>query len=71
VLFVLEEVIGTWNAVALGAIVIAAIASVVVQHWFLGDQPLFTRPNSTKRRWPTCWCSPCSAWSAVCSPSRS
>ncbi|CAN5403175.1 ClcB-like voltage-gated chloride channel protein [soil metagenome] len=45
VLFVLEEVIGTWNAVALGAIVIAAIASVVVQHWFLGDQPLFRVPE--------------------------
>lgn len=45
VLFVLEEVIGTWNAVALGAIVIAAIASVVVQHWFLGDQPLFHVPE--------------------------
>lgn len=45
VLFVLEEVIGTWNAVALGAIVIAAVASVVVQHWFLGDQPLFRVPE--------------------------
>lgn len=44
VLFVLEEVIGTWNAVALGAIVISAIASVVVQHWFLGDRPLFHVP---------------------------
>jgi chloride channel protein, CIC family len=46
VLFVLEEVIGTWNAVALGAIVIAAISSVVVQHWFLGDQPLFRVPEA-------------------------
>jgi chloride channel protein, CIC family len=45
VLFVLEEVIGTWNAVALGAIVISAISSVVVQHWFLGDQPLFRVPE--------------------------
>jgi CIC family chloride channel protein len=44
VLFVLEEVIGTWNAVALGAIVLSAIASVVVQHWFLGDRPLFHVP---------------------------
>ncbi|HEX6974877.1 MAG TPA: chloride channel protein, partial [Vicinamibacterales bacterium] len=36
VLFVIEEVIGTWSAVALGAIVIAAVSSVVVEHLFLG-----------------------------------
>lgn len=44
VLFVLEEVIGTWNAVALGAVVLSAVSSVVVQHWFLGDRPLFHVP---------------------------
>ena len=45
VLFVIEEVIGTWSAMALGAIVLAAVSSVVVQHWFLGDQPLFRVPE--------------------------
>lgn len=45
VLFVIEEVIGTWSAVALGAVVVAAVSSVVVQHWFLGDQPLFHIPE--------------------------
>jgi CIC family chloride channel protein len=44
VLFVFEEVLGTWSAVALGAIVLAAVSSVVVQHIFLGDQPLFRVP---------------------------
>ena len=45
VLFVIEEVLGTWSAVALGAIVLAAVSSVVVQHLFLGDQPLFRVPE--------------------------
>ena len=45
VLFVIEEVLGTWSAVALGAIVLAAVSSVVVQHLFLGDQPLFRVPD--------------------------
>jgi CIC family chloride channel protein len=45
VLFVIEEVIGTWSAVALGAIVLSAISSVIVQHAFLGDQPLFRVPD--------------------------
>jgi CIC family chloride channel protein len=44
VLFVIEEVIGTWSAVALGAIVLATVSSVVVEHVFLGDQPLFRVP---------------------------
>ncbi len=44
VLFVIEEVIGTWSAGVLGAIVLSAISSVVVTRWFLGDQPLFTIP---------------------------
>src|SRR5919199_6743377 len=38
ILFVIEEVIGTWSAVALGAIVLSAVSSVVVAHWFLGDR---------------------------------
>jgi CIC family chloride channel protein len=45
VLFVIEEVIGTWSAMALGAIVLSAISGVVVQHWFLGDRPLFRVPE--------------------------
>lgn len=45
VLFVIEEVLGTWSAVALGGIVLAAVSSVVVQHFYLGDDPLFRVPQ--------------------------
>ncbi len=51
VLFVIEEVIGTWSAVALGAIVLSAVSSVVVQHWFLGDRPLFRVPEYHLAAW--------------------
>jgi chloride channel protein, CIC family len=44
VLFVIEEVIGTWSAGALGAIVLAAVSAVVTQQWFLGGEPLFRVP---------------------------
>ncbi len=44
VLFVIEEVIGRWSAGILGAIVLSAISSVVVERWFLGDAPLFRIP---------------------------
>ena len=44
VLFVIEEVIGKWTAGVLGAIVLAAVSSVVVSRWFLGEQPLFRIP---------------------------
>ena len=44
VLFVIEEVIGTWSAGALGAIVLSAVAAVVTQQWFLGGAPLFRVP---------------------------
>lgn len=44
VLFVIEEVIGTWSAGVLGAIVLAAVASVVAMRWFLGSDPLFRIP---------------------------
>ncbi len=44
VLFVIEEVIGTWSAGVLGAIILSAVSSVVVTRWFLGDQPLFSIP---------------------------
>ncbi|MFN3325476.1 MAG: chloride channel protein [Bryobacteraceae bacterium] len=45
VLFVMEEIIGAWNAGVLGSIVLAAVSAVVVSRWFLGDQPLFRVPE--------------------------
>jgi CIC family chloride channel protein len=47
VLFVIEEVIGTWSASALGAIVLAAVSSSVVMRTFLGSQPMFRVPAYT------------------------
>jgi CIC family chloride channel protein len=47
VLFVIEEVIGTWSATALGAIVLAAVSSVVVMRSFLGGEPMFHVPAYT------------------------
>ena len=44
VLFVVEEVIGTWSAGALGAIVLAAASSVVTMWAFLGPESLFHVP---------------------------
>jgi CIC family chloride channel protein len=44
VLFVIEEVIGTWSAGVLGAILLAAVSATVVSQWFLGDDPLFRAP---------------------------
>ncbi len=44
VLFVIEEVIGTWSGGVLGAIVLAAVSSVVVERFFLGSEPLFQIP---------------------------
>ncbi|MGZ4826468.1 MAG: chloride channel protein [Terriglobales bacterium] len=44
VLFVIEEVIGRWSAGVLGAVVLSAVASTVVQRWFLGFVPLFRIP---------------------------
>jgi CIC family chloride channel protein len=45
VLFVVEEVIGSWNASVLGSIVLSAVSAVVVSRFFLGDQPLFRVPS--------------------------
>jgi chloride channel protein, CIC family len=44
VLFVIEEVIGTWSAGVLGAIVLAAVSSVVTMRAFLGSESLFRVP---------------------------
>lgn len=43
-LFVIEEVIGTWSASALGAIVLAAVSSAIVMRSFLGGEPMFGVP---------------------------
>jgi CIC family chloride channel protein len=45
VLFVIEEVVGTWRSTALGAIVLAAVSATVVEQWFLGSEPLFRVPT--------------------------
>lgn len=44
ILFVIEEVIGSWSASLLGSIVLAAISSVVVARWFWGAEPMFRIP---------------------------
>jgi len=44
VLFVIEEVIGKWSSAVLGAIVLAAVSSVMVLRLFLGEEPLFSVP---------------------------
>ncbi len=43
-LFVIEEVIGSWSAAVLGSIVLAAISSVVVARLFWGTEPMFRVP---------------------------
>ncbi len=45
VLFVIEEVIGRWSAGVLGAVVLSAIASTVVERSLLGYAPLFSIPT--------------------------
>lgn len=47
VLFVIEEMLGTWSASALGAIVLAAVSSAVVMRSFLGGEPMFRVPSYT------------------------
>ena len=44
VLFVMEEVIAAWNAAVVGSILLAAVSAVVVERWFLGNEPLFRVP---------------------------
>lgn len=43
-LFVIEEVIGTWSAGVLGALLLGTVSSVVVERLFLGEAPLFHVP---------------------------
>jgi CIC family chloride channel protein len=45
VLFVIEEVIASWNSAVLGSIVLSSVAAVVVSRSFLGDEPLFRVPD--------------------------
>ena len=47
ILFVIEEVIGQWNAAVLGSIVLSAVSSVVVARSFWGPQPMFRIPAVT------------------------
>jgi CIC family chloride channel protein len=49
ILFVIEEVIGSWSAAVLGSLVLSAISSVVVARWFWGPQPMFRIPSITLR----------------------
>ncbi|MFZ0637610.1 MAG: chloride channel protein [Candidatus Acidiferrales bacterium] len=44
VIFVIEEVIGNWSGGVLGAIILAAVSSVVVMRQFLGTDALFRIP---------------------------
>ncbi|MGH9487038.1 MAG: chloride channel protein [Terriglobales bacterium] len=44
VMFVIEEVIGRWSSGVIGAVVLAAVSSVVVTRAFFGDHPLFKAP---------------------------
>lgn len=47
ILFVIEEVIGQWNAAVLGSIVLGAVSSVVVARSFWGSEPMFRIPAVT------------------------
>lgn len=47
ILFVIEEVIGQWNAAVLGSIVLGAVSSVVVARSFWGSEPMFRIPTVT------------------------
>lgn len=44
-IFVIEEIIGTWSGGVLGAVILAAISSVVVMREFLGSAPMFRVPT--------------------------
>ncbi|MBV9081345.1 MAG: chloride channel protein [Acidobacteriaceae bacterium] len=44
VLFVMEEVLADWSAMAVGSILLAAVSAVVTMRAFLGNEPLFRIP---------------------------
>jgi CIC family chloride channel protein len=44
VIFVMEEVVASWNASVVGSIVLSAVSAVVVIRWFLGNNALFRVP---------------------------
>ncbi|MGB6430482.1 MAG: chloride channel protein [Candidatus Acidiferrales bacterium] len=44
VIFVIEEIIGTWTAGILVAVILAAVSSVVVMRLFMGAAPMFRIP---------------------------
>jgi CIC family chloride channel protein len=44
ILFVLEEIIGSWSAAVLGSVVLAAVSAVAVARAFWGPQPMFHIP---------------------------
>jgi CIC family chloride channel protein len=44
-LFVIEEVVGNWNASVLGSLILAAISGDAVSRWYFGDAPLFKLPT--------------------------
>jgi CIC family chloride channel protein len=45
VLFVIEEIVGRWSTGVFGAVVLAAVSSVVVARSFLGSEALFHIPD--------------------------
>src|SRR5579871_4386297 len=51
VLFIIEDVIGRWSAGILGAVVLAAVASVVTMRSFLGNEAIFRIPTTNISRW--------------------
>jgi chloride channel protein, CIC family len=51
ILYVIEEVIGSWSAAVLGSLVLSAISSVVVARAFWGSEPMFRIPSITLRDW--------------------
>ena len=50
VLFVIEEIVGRWSTGVFGAVVLAAVSSVVVMRSFLGSEPLFHIPEMQPAR---------------------
>jgi CIC family chloride channel protein len=49
-IFVIEEIIGTWSGGVLGAVILAAISSVIVMREFLGNAPMFRVPTMEFRK---------------------